>query len=253
MSTRPTVRSDPAGPFRAEHITEGSHYELSNGHPIHCMAADTRHGIAHVAGALILAATADQPTGIDVGVEWNDGKNLRAPDVSVGIDLQKPGYTDKAPPLAVEYAAGGQDEAELAAKISELLELGTRAIWVVRLTGPLRVEVHEPGAPVRIVDADGVLTAPDVLDHPVPVRALIDPTAAKEAALHNLLAARGYGSIEAIRAEQTREILRVQLAARGWELPPPLAARIAACADLATLMRWITQVIRATDLEAALR
>ncbi len=45
----------------------------------------------------------------------------------------------------VEYADTGQDEADLATKIQELLAAGTRHIWVVRLTGPRRVEIHETG------------------------------------------------------------------------------------------------------------
>jgi hypothetical protein len=246
------------GPFRADQIRDGEPVELSNGRAIHCMTAGTRHGRAHSAGTVMLtiAAVAPEKTGVDVGIAWNDGKNLRAPDVSAGLDLQRPGWADSAPPLALEYADVGQDEDELAAKISELLELGTRVIWVVRLTGPLRVEVHEPGSPMRIVDADGTLTAPGILHDEVPVRALINPAVAVEAALHNLLAQKGYRSIEAIREEghaaglelglevaraQIREMVFAQIAARGWTVPPGLRERVAACADQSTMSansRW---------------
>ena len=70
------------------------------------------------------------------------------------------------PPLAVEYADRGQDEAELQAKLGELLERGIQYIWVVRLTGPLRVEVYSPGQKMQIVPADGELRAPGVLQNP---------------------------------------------------------------------------------------
>ena len=275
MSSRPTPWSDPEGPFRADHIRDGDHYELSNGHAIHCMTAGTRHGSAHSAGALTVmtAAVAPEQTGIDVGVAWNDGKNLRAPDLSVGLDLQTPGWAGAPPPLAIEYASSGQDEDALAAKIAELIAFGTRAVWVVRLTGPLRVEIHEPGVPVRIVDADATLSAPGILTCDVPVRALIDPSVAVETALHNLLAQKGYRNLDAVREEgrkeghkeghkegredgrleQTREILRLQLSARGWTIPPTLDERITACSVLPTLMRWLSQVAGAADVEAALR
>ncbi len=251
------------GPFRADQIHEGDHYELSEGHAIHCMTAGDRHGNAHTAGTLTVATAAlsARQTGIDVGVAWNDGKNLRAPDLSVGREPQGNGWASTAPPLAIEYAGTGQDEVQLAAKIAELLELGTRLIWVVRLTGPLRVEIHEPGVPSRIVDADGMLTAPGILANEVSVRALIDPDIAVEAALHNILAKKGYRDLEAVREEgraegrieQAREILHAQLSARGWTLPAPLDARITACTDLPTLMRWLSQVAVASDIEAALR
>ncbi len=267
MSSRPTQWSDPEGPFRADHIRDGDHYELSNGHAIHCMTAGTRHGTAHSAGHLVVmtAAVAPEQTGIDVGVAWNDGKNLRAPDLSLGLDPNRTGWAGAAPPLAIEYASSGQDEATLEAKIAELLEFGTRTIWVVRLTGPLRVEIHEPGVPMRLVDADGTLSAPGILARDVPVRALIDPAIAVETALHNLLAQKGYRDLDAVRDEareegreegrldQTRNILQVQLTARGFTIPPALGQRITACTDLLTLMRWLSQVAGAPDVEAALR
>lgn len=261
MSGRPKW-SDPTGPFRADQIHEGDHYELSQGHAIHCMTAGERHGSAHTAGALVVmtAAIVPKDVGTDVGVAWNDGKNLRAPDLSAGRPLSKPGWASEPPPLAIEYASVGQDEDEMKCKITELLELGTRTIWVVRLSGPLRVEIHERGAPVRTIDADGVLTAPGILEQDVPVRALIEPDAAIEAALHNILAKKGYRSLDAVREEereanlgQLRELLRRQFAARGWTLSPTLAARVAGCTDVATLGRWLAQLGAASDVEAALR
>lgn len=271
MSRHSTRWREPEGPTRAHEIREGSNVELSNGHVIQCMTAGMRHGGAHTAGTLAVATAtvAGAETGIDVGVAWNDGKNLRAPDLSVGINIDRSGWAGTAPPLAIEYASSGQDERELEAKISELLEFGTRVIWVVRLTGPLRVEVHEPGQAMRLVNADGELAAPGILLHPVPVRALIDPSVAVETALHNLLAQKGYRSIEAIRDEghkqgfkagveaetinRSQEILRVLVATRGWQLPPALDERITACRDPDVLMRWLSQVIGADNLEAALR
>ena len=277
MSTHPRW-SAPVGPFRADQIQDGEPYELSDGHKIRCMSSGERHASAHTAGTLVLATAAATPqqTGIDVGVAWNDGKNLRAPDLSVGLPLSKPGWASVAPPLAIEYAGVGQNEAELTAKIGELLEFGTRLIWVVRLVGPLRVEIHEQGAAMRIVDADAVLTAPGILEQDVPVRALIDPDMAVETALHNILARKGYRSLEAVREEgreagreegreagheqgreqtlqEAREVLRTHLRGLGWTVPPALDARITACTAIPTLMRWLFQTATATDVESALR
>lgn len=263
MSTQPRW-SDPVGPFRADQIREGDHYELSDGHAIHCMTAGRRHGGAHIVGGAVLSSDpavleSGKQAGIDVGIAWNDGKNLRAPDIVVGMDLREPGWARVPPPLAVEYADGAQDESQLALKITELLAFGTRMIWVVRLVGPLRVEVHEPGVPVRVVHADGELQAPGILRNPVPVRALIDPAAAQEATLRNLLSREGYASLDAVREEghrdavaQTREALLAQLHARGWTLAPALAARVAACAELPVLLRWLTRAVTSDSPEAAL-
>ncbi len=269
MSSRPW--SDHVGPHRAHQIREGSHDELSNGHKIECTPAGGRHGQAHVLGGAVLASAAGhQQVGIDVGISFNEGKNLRAPDIVVGTDLSKPGWVHEAPPLAVEYAGLGQDEVQLQRKIVELLEFGTRTIWVVRLTGPLRVEVHERGADVRIVDADGELTAPGVLVHPVPVRALIDPDAALEATLQNLLADRGYTSLDEVREisraqglavgraqgreeslAAARDAVLALLQARGAP-SPAISARVAGCTDLTVLLRWLTRVAAGEPVEAAL-
>ena len=280
MATR-TRYSEPVGPFRADQIREGDHYELSDGHAIHCMTAGGRHGSSHILGSTVLDTdpAVAQQAGIDVGIAWNQGKNLRAPDIVVGMDLREPGWAREAPPLAVEYADAGQDEAELAQKISELLEFGTRLIWVVRLKGPLRVEVHERGLPPRVVDGDGELLAPGILQNPVPVRALIDRTAAHEAALRNLLARKGYASLDAVREEGreagreegreagreegreegheeavvvARDALLGQLRARGWTLRPELAARVQACGELSTLLRWLTRAVTFDGPDAAL-
>ena len=117
----------------------------------------------------------------------------------------EPGWVKGVPPLAVEYADRGQDEAELQEKIAELLAAGTRYLWVVRLTGPRRVEVYEAGKPMRRVAADEELTAPGVLKNPVPVTALYDQKAAEAVMLRNLLERQGIGSLKQVREEGEQE------------------------------------------------
>jgi len=121
-----------------------------------------------------------------------------------------PGYAwwiPGAPPLAVEYADTGQDERDLQAKIHTLLGAGTRYVWVVRLTGPHRVEVHTPDG-LHMAYPGEELKAPGILRNPVRVETLYDPAAAHEAALRNLLQRRGYADLNAV-LEEGRE--------KGWE------------------------------------
>ena len=72
------------------------------------------------------------------------------------------------------------------------------SIWVVRLTGPRRVEVHEKGRAMRLCMPGDELTAPGILKNPVPVLAMYDREAAHEATLRNLLQRRGYESLRCV-------------------------------------------------------
>ena len=55
-----------------------------------------------------------------------------------------------------------------------MLAAGTKYVWVVRLVGPLRVEVHRPGKRKVVVAGDKELLASGVLTNPVPVRSLVE-------------------------------------------------------------------------------
>ena len=262
----PTHPRTAPGPFRADQIREGDEYELSDGHAIRCLPAGTRHGSAQLDGGRVLASdpAVRGRVGIDIGVAWNDDKNLRAPDLVVGNFERGPGWLRSVPPLAVEYADTGQDEAELAAKISELHAAGTLFIWVVRLTGPIRVDVHTRGEPMRTVGIDGELTAPGVLQNPVPVRALVDPDAADAVSLRNLLQAHGHGSIEEIeargkiegkiegKAEGKAEAILTVLATRGVTASAKQAERIRGCRDPQTLDLWLRRAVTATAIDELL-
>jgi Uma2 family endonuclease len=194
------------GPFRLEQVPEGSRYELSDGHPIYCSPAGRDHGRPHAIGALPLGTDpAVRELGTDVGHVLGE-HTLRAPDLSVGALVEGEGaWAQGAPPLAVEYAAQGQDEADLQKKIGELLGAGARFVWVVRLQGPRRVEVYQRGRKVRVKQPGERLEAPGVLKNAVPVEALFDQKAAFEHALQNLLERAGYAGLEAVREEGLRE------------------------------------------------
>jgi hypothetical protein len=222
--------------------------------------------------------------GVDVGHALGE-RTLRAPDLSVGDWGEGQGtWASKAPPLALEYAAQGQDEADLQLKIKQLLEAGTRLVWVVRLVGPRRVEVYEKGRPVRTKLPGERLEAPGVLASQPLVEALYEPEAAFEQTLQNLLARKGYAGLEAVRAEGEargqaegeargkaeglregeakglregeargkRAALQTVLATRGLALDDALRARIEACNDLTRLDRWLARALTAASAREAL-
>lgn len=194
---------------------------------------------------------------IDTGFTTDDG-TLRAPDIAVGVP-EVAGWVKGTPPLAVEYAGVGQDEDALQRKISDLLAAGTRFIWVVRLVGLRRVEVYTNGAPTRVVDASGTLTAPGILRKPVPVRALYDREVAHERALENLLERQGYATLDDVRDEARAEgreegreegqraMLLDLLRSRFGALPDAIVAAVTAL-DQARIRDVFHRAVSAPDL-----
>ena len=208
-----SAESNHPQPIRANQIREGERYELSEGRKIYCQPTGGRGAGGTVSGGAALATDpAVNEAGFDPGYS-PDANTLRAPDIAVGNVPNAPGWILGAPPLAVEYADTGQDEQALTDKIKELLEAGTRYLWVVRLDGPRRVEVHEPDRKIRIFGEGDELEAPGVLQNPVPVRALYDREAAHEVTLRNLLQRKGYASLEALQAASKTEGAREGLVA----------------------------------------
>ncbi len=256
MGSSVTPQMTSNRPTRADEIRPGEPCELSNGRLIECLPTGARGSRANLVGGSVLDTDpAVEAAGVDTGFSPHPG-TMRAPDIAVGNIPDTAGWAKGAPPLAVEYADRGQDEAELAQKIIDLMEGGTRLVWVVRLQGKRRVEVHERGGVVRTVHPGEVLTAPGVLQNPVPVEALYDREAAHEATLQNLLQRKGFASVEQIQEEgrigQARASLKRLITRRGLSLSAGDEARIAACADRATLERWFDQAVTASTTAEAL-
>jgi Uma2 family endonuclease len=194
-----------AGPFRTDQLHSGDPYELSNGHAIRCAPTGGDGTGPNLRGGFVLDSDpAVKNAGVDAGFAFGP-YTMRAPDVAVGDFDDKPGWIQGVPPLAVEYASVGQDEAQLREKIDDFLRVGVRYLWVVRLAGPRRVEVYEKGKPARTVLPGEALTAPGVLQNPVPVEALYDREAAHEVAFTNLLQRKGYRDLDAVRSEGIEE------------------------------------------------
>jgi hypothetical protein len=243
------------GPFRADQLRPGDPYELSHGHPILRLAKGGRVAQAIGFGNRVLRSDpAVQDVGVDTGFSPVPGI-LRAPDLAVGKIPDEPGWVLGAPPLAVEYADTGQDEPKLANKIQDLLDAGTRFVWVVRLTGPRRVEVHQAGQPVRIAHPGTELAAPGILANPIPVEALYDPQASADVTLRHLLQRQGYASLEAVKAEGEAEgeiaALRAAIldvfAVRALTAGEDIRAMVAACSDPERLRLWHRQAITAAS------
>lgn len=178
---------------------------------------------------------------------------MRAPDISVGDFSNEPGWAPGAPPLAVEYADTGQDEDELQLKVGELLAAGTKFLWVVRLVGPRRVEIHEPGKQMRLAHPGDELVAPGILHNPVRVEALFDRDAAHEATLRNLLQRRGYESLDEVRRvgvaegvmEGYQDALLAIMSARALELTDEQRRLVLASTDPNELTGWIARAATA--------
>lgn len=249
MATR-IPQLDNRGPFRADQLRSGDPYELSNGHPVRCLPTGSRGGRATNVGGGVLASDPAVPdVGVDVGFSPSP-EILRAPDLSVGEMPDQPGWVQGAPPLAVEYADTGQDEDELQVKIKDLFAAGTLYIWVVRLNGPRRVEVHQPGQKLRVANAGEQLEAPGILANPVPVEALWDREAARQVIFRNLLQRQGYASLDEVRAEGEIQGLRnavvTVLLGRDLEVGNALRAALDQCGDPAKLEAVLGQAATAS-------
>jgi Uma2 family endonuclease len=208
-----TARQPEIGLFRAADIRPGERYELDNGHPVYCAPSGGSHAKPNLLGGAVVAFDPKvRDAGVDTGFEVKPHV-LRAPDVAVGNVPNEPGWVQGVPELAIEYADVGQDEVQLQATIRDLLAGGTQAVWVVRLTGPRRVEVYEPGRTMQTVGPGAHLTAPGVLQNPVLVEALYDRGAAERAMLTNLLQRNGFQDLEAVLAKGRAEGLAVARAA----------------------------------------
>ena len=270
--TRKLAGFNLPGPFRADQLKPGDPYELSGGHPIECLPVGGRGSRANLIGATILDSDPDvESAGVDTGFALTPD-TLRAPDVAVGNVTDASGWVKgTAPPLAVEYADTDQDEAELTAKIADLLAAGTRLVWVVRLVGPHQVEIHAPESAMRLAYPGEVLAAPGILRNPVPVAALFDRDAAHEVTLRNLLQRKGYRDLEQVREDgkiegklegkiegraegrsegelaALRDALNLILDQRAFSIGPGQHAAIRECVDPDQLRRWLRLAIGATS------
>jgi hypothetical protein len=251
----------PGGRILALDIRSGAPYELSYGHPIYCAPTGGRGAMPNALGASVVGSDpAVQQFGVDAGYSPRPDM-LRAPDVSVGNVPDAPGWIRGVPSLAIEYADVGQDEQKLQEKIGDLIGAGTKFLWVVRLVGPRRVEVHRPGERMVTRLPGELLSAPGVLKNDVLVEALYDKSAADRATLNNLLQRHGFEDLAAALSQgrdegalaQARRSLRRVLERRKLTTSAGIDAQIARCQTIAQLEEWQDRALearRASDVFA---
>lgn len=109
----------------------------------------------------------------------------RNPDTVRGADVvyisherlahaQTDGYLDVAPDLVIEVVSPNDRWTEINEKISEYLDCGVRAVWVID-PRTQRVTCYQPQTEVRLYSEKDVLTAPELLpEFAVPVRQLFE-------------------------------------------------------------------------------
>lgn len=257
------TQSDETGPFRADQLKDGDRYELHQGHPIYMSPSGREHAGTNLIGGAVLESDPDVDwAGVDAGFSPTPDA-LHAPDVAIAAPSSERGWIKGVPALALEYAASGQNEQELKEKIANLLDKGTQQVWVVRLVGPRRVEVHRHSQDVQVLTAGELLEAPGVLRNPVPVEALYDRDEAHQVTLRNLLQRKGYNDLDEVRSEgkalavdEGRALGLAQgvillMERRGLDVDAQTRDRIQSCRDQPTLERWLlaaAQVGRAEDI-----
>jgi len=105
---------------------------------------------------------------------------------------------------------------------------------------------------MRLVQPGEKLTAPGILQNPIPIEALYDRQAAHQATLQNLLQRRGYRDLDEVRTEGREQAVRdavlAVLAARDLSVDDTTRASLDDCHDLETLQRWLTTAATATSL-----
>lgn len=109
-----------------------------------------------------------------------DPDTVRASDVAF-VSRDRPqgttrirGYIHGAPDLAIEVISPNDLYTEVAEKVAEYLEHGTRLVLIVNPRRP-NVAVHRPNQPVRILTVDDVIDGEDVVPGwSLPVRELFE-------------------------------------------------------------------------------
>ncbi len=104
---------------------------------------------------------------------------MRVPDVAfITCDRSKSADPDQpvkgAPDLAVEIFSPNDRISEVLLKVSQYLEAGAKAVWILY---PERQQAHvfEPGEPPRVLDRNGVLDCPKILPgFSIPVHSLFE-------------------------------------------------------------------------------
>ncbi len=133
-------------------------YELIEGELVPMVPTNFDHGDLQIAIGTLLRTYVDaQDLGRVVGDTGFTFK--RSPDTVLAPDLafvrterlplDRSGFPDLAPDLAVEIVSPGNTPGELARKIGIYLDAGVRAVWIV-YPSERQLVVHAPAGPPRV-------------------------------------------------------------------------------------------------------
>jgi Uma2 family endonuclease len=171
--------ADRAGPMTIEELEQLPDdeycYELVNGWLVREPPPGGAHG--YIAGEILLALGSHVKR---AGLGWTFAaetgfilvaekpQTVRAPDASFVAKERLPrgpapkGHVPLAPDLAVEVVSPTNRWTEVAAKVRDYLDAGTRLVWIV--DPPLRtVTVHRPGGAWIVRGEDDALDGEDVV------------------------------------------------------------------------------------------
>jgi Uma2 family endonuclease len=106
-------------------------------------------------------------SGADSTMRMRSSNRVRLPDVSF-ISLDRMPKTREpiptlAPDLAVEVLSESNTKAEMAQKLIEYFESGTRLAWIIDPITRTAAIYHAPGEPTRVLDISGTLDGEQVL------------------------------------------------------------------------------------------
>lgn len=171
-------RGDRPGPTTIEELArlpdDGYRYDLVRGWLVREPPPGARHGelsleLARVLANHVKAARLGRVFAAETGFRLAElPPTVRAPDVSFVARSRMPegpapaGYVPFAPDLAVEVVSPSNRWTEVAAKVRDYLEAGTRLVWIV--DPPARtVTVHRPSSAWMVRGEDDALDGEDVV------------------------------------------------------------------------------------------
>jgi Uma2 family endonuclease len=165
----PHMTADEFAVWTANREQPGHTVELIHGEmitvPTNPLSSLLAMRIALALGGFARAQALGEVLGADAGLQVNE-TSVIAPDVSF-LRLEKlgqlsfHGYGKVIPDLAVEVISPTDRQRDIRRKLALYAEIGT-LVWVIYPERRL-AEVYAPDAPVVIVPADGVLSAPELL------------------------------------------------------------------------------------------
>ena len=244
---------DRAWPRLDDHlVTPESREEVIDGRRVYAAPANPEHGDPHHRIDVVIGTNLKPGyVGSTDMLTRSAEKQNFATDTSVrreGINpLTQERYLEE---LAIEIV-NTQGDKDITSKAVAMTARGVRRVLGVFVRDGVVCDWRD-GAWVEL-PADDVIVDP-ALAAPLKVRALLEQAAMGEAAVQGLIARKEPAMLRALAESELRgrrASLREVAAARGFTLTAAQDACVVACADAATLDRWLRRMVTAASAEAA--